>query len=116
MQKNYDPTIDAFIEGLVQFGGHYHFDKMERSIPLISHSCSRSATGPLPGAARAAMTEEFASRRDVCVQPFLTEHRVRSRRAAGRSRATAHLYEAPPAVYEFRVQGAGASKLAVKLR
>ena len=69
MQKNYDPTIDAFIEGLVQSGSHYHFD-MERSIQLISRSCSRSVTGPLPGAGRAAMTEEFASRRDVCVQPF----------------------------------------------
>ena len=53
MQKNYDPKIDALIEGLVQFGSHYHFDKMERSIQLISHSCSRSVTGPLPGAPRA---------------------------------------------------------------
>jgi hypothetical protein len=91
MQKNYAPKIDAFIEGLVQFGSHYHFDKMERSIQLISDSCSRSVTGPLPGAPRAAMTEELGSRRDVCVPPFLTDHRVPSRRAAGRSRATAHL-------------------------
>ena len=35
MQKNYDPKIDALIEGLVQFGSHYHFDKMERSILLF---------------------------------------------------------------------------------
>ena len=35
MQKNYDPTIDAFIAGLVQFGSHYNFDKMERSILLF---------------------------------------------------------------------------------
>jgi len=79
-------------KALVQSGSHCHFDKMERSIQLISHSCSRSVTGPLPGAPHAAMTEELASRRDVCVPPFLTEHRVPSRRAAGRSRATAHLY------------------------
>jgi hypothetical protein len=61
MQKNYDPTIDAFIEGLVQFGGHYHFEDgtlytTDQSLlfPIGDRTATRCATCRDDGGVRLA--------------------------------------------------------------
>jgi hypothetical protein len=108
MPLQHDPSIDIFIEQVVDYGSHYLTDRMETLYSVDQSILFVSGEGRVQRVSRAAMMAEFAARGTAGDAPLSTEHRVLHIEQQG-DQATALLYRrmspfAPAALYELRLR------------